>query len=260
MRTRNLTKTTLCLAGATLIAATSASFASTVSFGKLTPFTGGDAGEGLDLSGNIIYAFNLGGTAQTVQGVTFIAADRTAPPVGITTTGTAANQFNYSTANPGGASGANYGASANDIALGSIVNTVWYDSNWTFDVAVELGAQYEVQLIHQESFFPFQGEPARNFDVSVETAFSVGTTLAVDELVLGEETNGANSAGADAGLVYSYSFTATDNSFRMALDDSPTGADGNAILAAVTLRQVPEPSTFALFGISFLGLFLRRSR
>jgi hypothetical protein len=48
--------------------------ASTVKQGTLTAFTGGDAGEGLDLDGNIVYAFNLGGTAQTLQGVTFTAA------------------------------------------------------------------------------------------------------------------------------------------------------------------------------------------
>ena len=256
MRTRNLTKTTLCLAGTTLLAATLTSFASTVSLGTLTPFTGGDVGEGLDLSGNIVYALNLGGSAQTVQGVNFAAASRTAPPTGITSTGTVGNQFDYSTANPGGANGANYGATADDTALSTIVNTVWYDTNWTFDLAVTPGTQYQLQLILQEAYFPLQITAGRNFDISVEGG------LAVDDLALGLETNGANEAGADQGLVYTYNFTATGSSFQVALDDNPleTG-DGNAVLAGVVLtEQIPEPSTIVLFGLGFLGSILRRRR
>jgi len=62
--------------------------ASTVSLGTLTSFTGGEAGEGLDLTGNIVYAFNPGGTAQTVQGVNFTnASNRASPPTGITPKG-----------------------------------------------------------------------------------------------------------------------------------------------------------------------------
>ena len=258
MRTKNLTQTTLCLAGATLLAATNASFASTVHVGTLTPFTGGDAGEGLDLTGNIIYAFNLGpGPTQTVQGVDFVAAPVGGAPAGITPSG--ALEFNYSVANPGGANGADYGASGDDDALESIVNAVWYNSNWSFDLAVTPGTPYQLQVILQESWFGAQGLPNRNFDLSVGNVPGP-LTLAVDELVLGQETNGANSAGADAGLVYTYNFTATDTSFRVALDDSPAGTDTNSILAAVTLEQVPEPSTSVLFGLGFLGLLLRRGR
>ena len=215
------------------------SLASTVNLGTLTPFTGGEAGEGLDLTGNIIYAFNLGGSAQTVQGVTFAAAAVGSPPVGITTT--AGNQFDYSGANPGGANGAEYGSHADDDALETIVNTVWYDTSWTFDLAVTPGAQYKLQLILQESFWTFQGGTPRNFDISVEIASPSTLTLAVDELVLGMETDGAAPAqpGADQGLVYTYTFTATDSSFRVALDDSAAGADLNSILGAVILEELP---------------------
>jgi hypothetical protein len=241
------------------LAATTASLASTVSVGTLTSFTGGDAGEGLDLSGNIIYAFNLGGPAQTIQGVNFAAASVGGPPTGITAAG-GTLQFDYSNANPGGANGAEYGPTVSDNALESVMNSVWYNGNWTFDLAVVPGNQYELQLILQESFFSLQGQPGRNFDISVGT-IPAPLTLAVDDLALGLETNGANTPGADAGLVYTYSFTATDSSFRVALDDNPLElGDGNAVLAAVTLTQVPEPSALALFGIGFLGLFLRRRR
>jgi hypothetical protein len=235
MRTRNLTKTTLSLAGSTLLAATLTSFASTVSVGTLTPFTGGDVGEGLDLSGNIIYAFNLGpGSTQTVQGVDFVAAPFGAPPAGLTTS--APTHFDYSTANPGGVNGADYGASGDDNALETIVNTVWYDANFTLDLAVTPGTQYQLQLILQEAFFPLQVTADRNFDISV------GGSLAVDDLALGVETNGANEAGADQGLVYTYNFTATGSSFQ------------------VLTEQIPEPSTIVLFGLGFLGSVLRRRR
>jgi hypothetical protein len=221
------------------MAATPPLLASTVSLGTLTPFTGGDAGEGLDLSGNIIYAFNLGpGATQTVQGVTFAAAPVGGPPAGITTT--TSTQFDYSTANAGGANGADYGATADDDSLETIVNTVWYGANWTFDLAVTPGTQYQLQLILQESHFGNQGISNRNFDVSVETASPSNLTLAVDELVLGMETDGAAPAqpGADQGLVYTYTFTATDSSFQVALDDSPAGSDTFCVLGAVTLEQM----------------------
>jgi hypothetical protein len=247
----------LCTVVLSMSLGTSIVDASLVHFGTLTPFTGGDAGEGLDLSGNIVYAFNLGGPALTVQGVNFAAAPVGLPPGGITTTTTL--EFDYATVNPGGANGANYGASADDDALESIVNSVWYDANWTFDLGTDPGRQYLLQLILQESFFTLQGLPDRNFDLSVETASPATLGLAVDELVLGQETNGANLPGADVGLVYRYIFTATDSAFRVALDDSPNGVDPNAVLAAVTLTQIPEPSTLALFGMG-LGLMLRRLR
>lgn len=236
--------------------------ASDVHLGTLTPFTGGDAGEGLDLDGDIIYAFNLGGTDQTVQGVIFAAAPVGGPPAGITPAGNTL-EFDYSNANPGGANGANYGATANDDALESVVNSVWYNSNWSFDLDVENGKQYQLQLILQESFFPQQGTVQRNFDVSVETTSPSTLSLAIDELVLGMETNGANLDGADTGLVYTYNFTATDSSFQVALDDSPNGPDPNAVLAAVTLEQVPEPSSVVMLmlgAVSLLGSRRMRRR
>ena len=220
--------------------------ASTVNLGTLTLFTGGDAGEGLDLSGNIVYAFNLGGLSgtQTIQGVDFLDASVFAPPVGITTPAETL-EFDYSAANSGGANGADYGNSTDDDALEIVVNSVWYQTNFTLDLAVTPGTQYQLQLILQESFFQYQGAERRNFDISVETAPDT-LSLAVDELVLGQETNGANEAGADQGLVYTYTFTAADNSFRIALDDSPAGLDGNAVLAAVTLEELGGDSTAPL--------------
>jgi len=213
----------------------------TVNSGTLTPFTGGDAGEGLDLTGNIVHAFNLGpGADQTVQGVTFVAADRSAPPDGITTT--AGNNFDYFSAN-GSQQGADYGSTGNDNALEEIVTEVWYDPNFTIDLTTVPGTQYKLQLILQEGFqnVSYQGGTARNFNISVETASPSTVSLAVEDLILGIETDGGAAAqpGTDFGLVYTYTFIATDTSFRVQLDDA-LGADGNCILAAVTLEELSQ--------------------
>ena len=211
-----------------LMTATTPLLASTVNLGTLTPFTGGDAGEGIDLSGNMVYAFNLGGTAQTVQGVTFLAADRAAPPAGITNT--AGFAFNY------GAT-VDYGATADDTALENITTRIWYDNDWTFDLDVVPGNHYQLQLLLQEGHGPTQGTASRDFNISVETASPSTLSLAVTNLVLGTETDGASAAqpGADFGLVYTYTFTAADSSFRVELDDNNVNL---AVLGAVTLEQV----------------------
>ncbi|MBT7067075.1 MAG: hypothetical protein HN919_12280, partial [Verrucomicrobia bacterium] len=226
-----------------VLAAASTSFASTVNLGTLTSFTGGDAGEGIDLTGNIVYAFNLGpGSAETVQGVTFAAAPNTAPPAGLTTT--AGYQIYYPDAQ-GGLTGANYGSTANDDALEAIINNIWYDltAGCTFDLAVVSGTQYKLQLILQEAYRPSQGTAGRNFDVSVETASPSTLSLAVDDLVLSMETNGDAEAGPDQGLVYSYTFTAADTSFRVGL----VGVGGSlVIIGGVTLEELPAPASPAV--------------
>ena len=244
-----LSKTSYSLAAAAILASTQGAFASTVNLGTLTPFTGGDAGEGLDLSGNIVYAFNLGGLSgtQTVQGVDFLDASVFAPPVGIITPAETL-EFDYSAANPDGANGADYGATADDAAMDTIVNSVWYNTNFTIDLAVTPGTRYQLQLILQESFWTNQGITNRDFDVSVETASPDTLSLAIEDLVLGMETDGAAPAqpGPDFGQVYQYTFTAADSSFRVALDDNPAGVDVNAVLAAVTLEELGDDSTAPL--------------
>jgi hypothetical protein len=258
MKTTKLTKTALPFAAVALLAATNASFASTVSLGTLTSFTGGDAGEGLDLTGNIVSAFNLGGTAQTVQGVNFVAADRTSLPTGLTMTGTAGNQFNYTGANPAGANAADYGATSDDDALETMVTSVWYDGSWTLDLAVTSGTQYQLQLIFQEGFHKFQGVDGSTAN-GRKTDISLEGVLGLANFEPGIETNGLAQGGSDFGMVYTYTFTATDDSFTVSLD-TVAGANENAILGAVTLEQVPEPSTTALLGLGGLALILRRRK
>lgn len=260
MQITTLTKTALPFAAVALLATTNASFASTVALGSLTSFTGGDAGEGLDLTGTFVHAYNLGGPAQTVQGVTFAAADRTSLPTGLTMTGTAANQFVYTGVNPGNANAADYGLTTSDNALEAIATSVWYDGNWSLDLAVTTGTQYKLQLILQEGFHSFQGVNGstiggRNMDISLEGA------LGLDDFESGIETNGLAQDESDFGMVYTYEFTATDDIFTVSLD-RVAPANENVTLGAVTLEviPVPEPSSTALLGLGGLALILRRRR
>ncbi|MBT3192426.1 MAG: hypothetical protein HN341_07710 [Verrucomicrobia bacterium] len=217
-----------------------------VTLEELSLFTGGDAGEGLDLDGDFVYAVNLGGPEQTVQGVTFAAGYAASLPAGITTTGSPTD-FDYATAGDnGGNQAADYGDTANDTALEDIVTHVLYDPNWTLDLATESGTQYKLQLILQEAWYSNQGGTDRNFDVSVETASPSVVSVVLDDLILGQETDGGAAAqpGADYGLVYTHTFVAADDSFRVQLDDV-AGGDANCILSAMTLEEIPSFTDFS---------------
>ena len=75
----------------------------------------------------------------------------------------------------------------------------------------------------------------------------------------GIETNGYAQTGSDFGMVYTYEFTATDDAFTVLLARQGSSNE-NSILGAVTLEQVPEPSTTALLGLGGLALILRRRK
>ena len=212
---------------------------SAVTLEELSQFTGGDAGEGLDLTGEFVYAVNLGGPEQTVQGVTFAAGYAASLPAGITTTGSPSD-FDYATpAGNGGNQAADYGDTANDTALEVIVTHVLYDPNWTLDLVTVPGTRYKLQLILQEALYSNQGGTDRNFDVSVETASPAVVSVVLDDLILGQETDGGAAAqpGTDFGMVYTHTFVAADDSFRVQLDDV-AGGDANCILSAVTLEKL----------------------
>ena len=141
-----------------------------------------------------------------------------------------------------------------------MLTTAWYGTTMTVSLEVIAGQQYQLQILLQEpgawQMGPL-GSTERNFDILVEnSAGDLG--LGVDEFVPGVETNGAFAAGADFGLVYTYSFTAFDTSFRVQVADSPNGIDGNAVLGALVLTQIPEPSTALLGGLGLLALLRRR--
>ena len=75
--------------------------------------------------------------------------------------------------------------------------------------------------------------------------------LAIDNLVQSQGTT------TGQGLVYTYQFTAPDNTFTFRLADNP-GDDGNAILGGLTLEVVPKPSALTLLAVGAMAVAGRR--
>lgn len=254
MRRRPLSLRAPLLAGCVLLAVAQSSSGSVVTpgLGTLTQFTGGDPGDGLDLSGNFAYALDGGNTSSgnlVVDGATFIPASGATPPSGMTGV---ANDFRYSAI---GAFNVEYGSTTNDNNLEQITDSVWYGEDFTLNLSVTPGQAYKLQFIFQEAYTGLQNSPHRVFDVLHETPASPTTpVLAVDNLSQGTETT------PNQGLVYTYSFTAADDTFTFRLVDDPSGADGNAILGALTLEIVPEPTGFGLLMGAALAFLARRRR
>src|SRR5688572_6463182 len=133
MRSRRLCRAAL--AAGVLFVGAGPSKGSTVTpgLGTLTPFTGGDPGEGLDLAGNFTYALDSGKTSAgnlTVGGATFIPASGQTPPPGVTGV---SNDFQYSGIN---AFNVEYGGTTNDNNLEAITDTVWFGGDFTHGLSV----------------------------------------------------------------------------------------------------------------------------
>ena len=77
---------------------------------------------------------------------------------------------------------------------------VWYAAgSWSFDLAVETGKQYKLQLLLQEGFGAFLGVSGsgigRKTDISLEGVLGLGG------FEPGIETNGYAQTGSDFGMV-----------------------------------------------------------
>lgn len=199
---------------------------------------GADPGEGLDLQGTFLYAFNVGpnGAAGQIHDAFF--TDDAAQGVSITAP-QQAPAFDPIV----------FGPSAEDAALTPVFQSIRWANTDNLDpnlraVRVNLsdltvGQQYKLQLMFGEGCCT-----GRAFDVYV------GGNLIMDEFNT-SQAQGGIQAPRTTGSAIVYTFTATSTTLEIVLDGTTTttGSDGNAILSGLTLETVTTP--VALEIISF---------
>jgi len=217
---------------------------------QISTFSGGDPGEGLDLQGTFlagyaVYAGNLSETAiYTIQDALF---ENSLVAGGIEIS--AANQTDF------GAGVTDPQGSADDLSLANITNFVRFGGagaavgavGVSITAPLVIGQQYKLQLLFNEACCA-----GRGFDVEVEGV------LVADQFnpsAIQGDTNGANQPGA----LVTYEFTATDTNLDANLVVAGF-ADDNAIIDAVSLESVPEPTSVALAMLGGTGLLALRRR
>ncbi len=185
-------------------------------------FTGGDAGEGLDLDGTFLYAVNMRGPAAgAIRDATF--TDDSAPGV----TWSAPNEI-LNWTNP------NYGATANDDHLEVVMQSIRW-ANYPNTVNVNLanlvpGARYRLQLLFGEQCCN------RGFDISVE-----GTRIAANFAPFAVQ-GGTSTSAQNNGAVVTHDFIAGDSTLNIVVGGTDSiYPDDNPILQAVTLEAVQPP-------------------
>ncbi len=205
---------------------------------RLETFTGGDAGEGLDLDGTFLYAIHLGTDFETGQirdayftpdmDFTQTPPAPLIPGVNVLAQNRALNWH----ANP------NFGDTPNDLALNAFMNTIrWSDAANSAqpNVVVEFsnlqpGAAYKFQLLCAEACC------WRAFDISLD-----GHSLVDDFSPLIYQGGFTKTAGA----VVSHTFIARQDKITITLDGrgvtTPEFIDHNAILQAATLEVLAAP-------------------
>lgn len=187
----------------------------------VAPFTGGDPGEGLDLTGNFLYALNIGGVdGGQVQQANFIPASASDAPEGVTVEAVNEIQAWHAPA---------YGDTANDDVLETIMQSI----RWSAAPAkptvtlskLKPGNAYKIQLLFAESCC------SRGFDVLIN-----GQLVADDfaPFIIQDRIN--NQA---VGAFVAHTFVATTDTVAASLDGTTAPySDHNPTLSAVTLEDL----------------------
>ncbi|HAB16777.1 MAG TPA: hypothetical protein DCE44_10040, partial [Verrucomicrobiales bacterium] len=182
------------------------------------PFTGGDAGEGLDLDGTFVYALNVGtiGAVGKVRDADFTADDVSGAVI------VAANEIPAWFA-------PNYGDSANDDVIEMVMQSMrWSTIPVRIDLTVTPGRRYKLQVLTAEACC------ARGFDLRVEGQ------LVADEFLIPALQGGVNNI--TKGVVIAYEFDAADATVNVVLDGTgittPVIADHNPIINGLTLEDL----------------------
>ncbi len=194
-------------------------------------FTGGDAGEGLDLEGTFAYAINVGGTTDAnVGSVNFVRStgvEGYAQTVGSSTGNWLAPA---------------YGTTANDDGMETVMSSVASSASPAraiFQMTVERGVRYKLQLLFGEAG---DTAPGRGFDIIVGgkvilPAFIPGA-YTLTQGTFAEQKN-------KVGVVVTHEFSAADMILRVELDGAGPEAGAvvgrDPILNGLTLERL-DPS------------------
>ena len=198
-------------------------------------FTGGNAGEGLDLQGNIVYAVDMGpdGAVGGQAGDALFTSQELVDGVTVMATNKNANWNG----------GIVYGESAEDLVLADVMHSIsWADWNAQIsEVTLRFanltpGATYKLQLLFAEQAWP------RGFDVHID-----GTQVADDFAPVYYQGGGFPLTYPDnRGVVMTHTFVARANNMSVVLDgkgvSTPQFTDHNAIINAATLELVNAPA------------------
>jgi hypothetical protein len=183
-------------------------------------FTGADAGEGLDLDGNFVYAVNVQAPPGTTpaQGLIRDANFTTDAVPGFSiVAATSANNWNAP----------NYGSTTNDDKLEAITSSIRYSGGGVQVNAANLvvGNRYKMQLIIDEGCCTNRGS-----DIFAEGKLIFDNYATV------------NSRPANLGGVISYEFVATDDTLNINMPTAGNNfGDQNVILNAFTLENLTVP-------------------
>jgi hypothetical protein len=194
----------------------------TVHLGSIGTFTGGDAGDGLDLSGTFAYAINVGGPGDvTVADAQFTDGSERGMSGGSSPGAMITNANEIPDWHPAG----EYGDSASDDALETVMQSIRWNTppGLTIDLNVQAGLSYKLQLLFAESCCN------RGFDITIEDQ------LAVDNFNVQELQGGINNGSQ--GVFFVHELKATDGVLNIALGGANLRApDNNPILNGLTLE------------------------
>jgi hypothetical protein len=215
----------------------------------VSTFTGGDIGQGINLSGNVIIALNVdaggygSGASISIGGINFVDAyNNGVLPSGVSSVG-------YNQHSEIWNQNASYGSTTNDTNLALMMHNIAYNSVWVDFNNLVPGQQYSLQVLAAD---PQQFGNTIDYNL-VSGTHSAGTVV---DSSTGNLWNLQGSSPLNTGVVVTLT-GAADPSGHLSFTAPSTNAD----LTALILTQVPEPNAWAsLLGGCGVLLGLRRRR
>ena len=221
-------------------------------------YTGGDAGDGLALTGSYLYTVDVGKTTagnSALQGYGFspLSSTQSTPGAAIS-----AVDFDYAAFEASHGHSFDYGSSADDDAMESIMGSAVYGNatgnasrprNIAIGFTVAPGRTYELQLL-----IPNVDNHLLEWDVLVEGVALPGSPFS---------TNNDDTTGNRDGTLVTSTFTLDDSASSSNLDINviqTSGAQSLVTVGAATLKDItiPEPGSLALLGLGAMTILRRR--